>query len=598
MEPARVAPLQRIVAAVSAQPGYELVVFSRETVCAFAVPGSGNVTIGRDPTSDVLIEDAGVSRQHAVLHVAETLELEDLGGANGTFIRQTAPVGPGNDTVSVKLLHLSGKKTRLRVGDCLLFGTAYVVLRRAPRTKIPDLAPGVVVRDAAMQALYADAARVARANINVLLLGETGVGKEVLARAIHAHSPRAKGPFLGVNCAALAESLLESELFGSEKGAFTGALTRPGLFEAGNGGTVFLDEVGELPLATQAKLLRVLEERQVTRLGATRPRAIDVRILSATSRDLAADSRQGRMRPDLYFRLNGVELLIPPLRSRPAEVEALASSFLLAVCQDLERVPPLTLSAAALQVLTLHDWPGNVRELRNAIERAAVMCAESTIVPEHLPPALVAAVRSSQSRNPPALPPVPPVLPVLPERLPAQAAPAQRSLVRAICLRREGELWALDHPSGAPFRLKHSKGLAYLNELLSRPGQELHVLNLVGLDQGAGDAGPVLDARAKAEYEQRLEALREQIAEAERFNDAGRVDSAREEIAQLAAQLAGAVGLGGRDRRAASDAERARINVQRRLKDAIASITECDLELGRYLAATVKTGTYCCYTPV
>jgi transcriptional regulator with AAA-type ATPase domain len=572
-----------------------LVVFSREAIRAFALPGSGDVTIGRDPASDVLIEDAGVSRQHAVLHVGQTLELEDLGGANGTFIRQTAPAGPGNDTVNVKLLHLVGKKARLVVGDCLLFGTAYVVLRRAPRVEIPDLAPGVVVGDAAMQALHADAARVARANINVLLLGETGVGKEVLARAIHAHSPRAKGPFLGVNCAALAESLLENELFGSEKGAFTGALTRPGLFEAANGGTVFLDEVGELPLATQAKLLRVLEERVVTRLGATRPRAIDVRILSATNRDLVADSRQGRMRPDLYFRLNGVELLIPPLRSRVGEVEALAGAFLLAACRDLERVPPLTLSAAALQVLASHDWPGNVRELRNAIERAAVMCTESTIAPEHLPPALVAAVQSTQTRSPAA---VSPSLPAIPERPQTDKGPAQRSHAREICLRREGALWVLDGPFGAPFRLKPSKGLAYLNELLSRPGQELHVLNLVGLDQGAGDAGPVLDARAKAEYEQRLDALREQIVEAEVFNDAGRADRAREQIEQLAAQLAGAVGLGGRDRRAASDAERARINVQRRLKDAIASIAEGDAELGRYLAATVKTGTYCSYTPV
>ena len=251
-----------------------------------------------------------------------------------------------------------------------------------------------------MRTLYAEAARVARANINVLLLGETGVGKEVLARAIHQHSPRAKGPFMGINCAALAESLLESELFGSEKGAFTGALARAGLFEAANGGTVFLDEVGELPMGTQAKLLRVLEERVVTRLGATRPRSIDVRILAATNRDVEADSRQGRLRPDLYFRLNGVALLIPPLRERPLEIEALAASFLTAACRDLDRVPPLTFSAAALEVFRQHAWPGNVRELRNAVERAAVMCTESTILPEHLPPPLLAAVRASQTRAP------------------------------------------------------------------------------------------------------------------------------------------------------------------------------------------------------
>ena len=245
---------------------------------------------------------------------------------------------------------------------------------------------------------------MARANINVLLLGETGVGKEVLARAIHAHSPRSKGPFLGINCAALAESLLESELFGSEKGAFTGALARPGLFEAAGGGTVFLDEIGELPLGTQAKLLRVLEERKVTRLGSTRHASIDVRFVSATNRDVEADSRQGRLRPDLYFRLNGVALTIPPLRDRPREIDALAASFLSAACQDLERTSPPAISPAALELLRRHAWPGNIRELRNVIERAAVMCTESTILPEHLPPSLLARGSRHRASHPHRLP--------------------------------------------------------------------------------------------------------------------------------------------------------------------------------------------------
>jgi two-component system, NtrC family, response regulator AtoC len=267
----------------------------------------------------------------------------------------------------------------------------------------PDSPLGAVLRDPAMQRLYGEAARVARSSINVLILGETGVGKEVLARAIHAHSPRAKGPFMGINCAALAESLLESELFGSEKGAFTGALARAGLFEAAGGGTVFLDEIGELPLATQAKLLRVLEERTVTRLGSTRGRPIDVRFVAATNRDIESDSRQGRLRPDLYFRINGVSLLIPPLRHRPLDLEALATSFLAAACRDLDRAFPLTLSATALDLLRLHSWPGNVRELRNAIERAAVMSTESTILPEDLPPSILAATRPAPEQ--PASPP-------------------------------------------------------------------------------------------------------------------------------------------------------------------------------------------------
>jgi len=379
---------------------HQLVVFAREEIRTVALPPLGELSIGRDPISDVHIDDPAVSRRHAVLRIGETFEVEDLGGPNGTFLRHTGEAGAGNDTVHVQIRQLLRKTAPLAVGDCLLFGSACVVLRRAPRVEVADLAPGVVVRDPAMQTLYAEAARVARASINVLLLGETGVGKEVLARAIHAHSSRADGPFIGINCAALAESVLESELFGSEKGAFTGATQRAGLFEAANGGTVFLDEVGEMPLGTQAKLLRVLEERVVTRLGATRPRPINVRVVAATNRDVEMDSRLGRLRPDLYFRLNGVALLIPPLRERPREIEALARMFLAAVCRDLERAPPPILAAATLDVLGQHAWPGNVRELRNAVERAAVMCTDSTILPEHLPPSLLLAVRAAKAKPP------------------------------------------------------------------------------------------------------------------------------------------------------------------------------------------------------
>jgi len=389
---------------------YQLVVFSRDEARVFPLPSAGEVLIGRDEANLIRIDDPSVSRRHAVLRVGASLEIEDLGGANGTFVRRTAHNGAGNDTAHVNIQQLVRRKANVAVGDCLLFGTASVVVRHAPRLELPDLlagdeaatpgGAGAVVRDPAMRRLHTEAARVARASINVLLLGETGVGKEVLARAIHAYSPRAKGPFMGINCAALAEPLLESELFGSEKGAFTGALTRAGLFEAANGGTVFLDEVGELPLGTQAKLLRVLEERVVTRLGATRPRPIDVRFVAATNRDVEADSRQGRLRHDLYFRLNGVALHIPPLRERPLEIDGLAATFLSAACRDLERTPPLTISAAALDLLRRHAWPGNVRELRNAIERAAVMCTESVILPEHLPPSLLAATRTVAPPSP------------------------------------------------------------------------------------------------------------------------------------------------------------------------------------------------------
>ncbi len=163
---------------------------------------------------------------------------------------------------------------------------------------------------------------------------------------------------------------------------------------------MFLDEVGELPFGTQAKLLRVLEERVVTRLGSTRSRPIDVRFVAATNRDVEEDSRQGRLRSDLYFRLNGVALVIPPLRERPLDIDGLAASFLVAACRDLERTPPLTFSSAALDLLRRYAWPGNVRELRNAIERAAVMCTEGAILPEHLPPSLLAGSRAAGTPAP------------------------------------------------------------------------------------------------------------------------------------------------------------------------------------------------------
>ncbi len=311
-------------------------------------------------------------------------------------MREKGRPGASNETLGVR--QLVRRKADLAVGERILLGTASVVVRHAPVVDVPDLAApglaanaGAVVRDPAMRAVYEQAARAARASISVLLLGETGVGKEVLARAIHGHSPRAAGPFMGINCAALAESLLEGELFGSEKGAYTGAVTaRAGLFEAANGGTVFLDEVGEMPLATQGKLLRVLEERVVVRLGSTRPRPIDVRFVAATNRDVEGDSRTGRFRSDLYFRLAGISLAIPPLRERPAELALLVDRFVAAACRELDRGAPLAVSAEAMDALRRHEWPGNVRELRNVIGRAAVLCAGDTILPEHLPPSLLA----------------------------------------------------------------------------------------------------------------------------------------------------------------------------------------------------------------
>jgi len=228
--------------------------------------------------------------------------------------------------------------------------------------------------------------RVAGGTINVLLCGETGVGKEVLAETIHRLSPRAKMPLLRLNCAALSETLLESELFGYEKGAFTGAqASKQGLLETAHGGTVFLDELGEMPLTVQAKLLRVIEERKVLRIGALKPREIDVRFIAASNRDLEAEAARGQFRADLYFRLNGVTMTLPPLRERIDELERLTALFVAQASRQNHLADEPRISGAAMTLLRGYRWPGNIRELRNVVERAVLLCTSGVIMPEHLP---------------------------------------------------------------------------------------------------------------------------------------------------------------------------------------------------------------------
>jgi len=237
--------------------------------------------------------------------------------------------------------------------------------------------------DQRMSTLWERLAVVARSKLPVLLLGETGSGKEVAAEWVFTSSGRGER-LLKVNCAGLSESLVESELFGHVRGAFTGAhAPHTGIFEAAHGGTLFLDEVGELPLPTQAKLLRVLESGEVVRLGSTQARRVDVRIVAATHRDLPERIARGLFREDLYFRLNGVSALIPPLRERSVEVLPLAQFFTERCARGLGLVPPV-LDKAAQEALIAYHWPGNVRELRNVIERGVVLCQAGTIKVEHL----------------------------------------------------------------------------------------------------------------------------------------------------------------------------------------------------------------------
>jgi len=215
-----------------------------------------------------------------------------------------------------------------------------------------------------------------------LVLGESGTGKELIARAVHANSPRAAGPFVPVDCASLPENLLESELFGHEKGAFTGAVrAKPGLMEAASGGTLFLDEIGELPLGLQVKLLRSLQERQIRRVGGTALIDVDVRVVSATNRDLREAARKGEFREELYYRINVIEIQLPPLRERAGDVRLLAHAFLKRYGQG--RV--VAYDATAMAALETYAWPGNVRELQNVVERACALADGDTITAPDLP---------------------------------------------------------------------------------------------------------------------------------------------------------------------------------------------------------------------
>ncbi len=361
-----------------------------QTVITYELPGHGQVSIGRGRESMLRIDEPSISRLHATLYIGSELSIEDVGSTNGT-------------RVAGRVLG-AGERTRVELGQPLELGQVTVALFPASvlprsaaaasrtddsnderRARAGTTPPAIVVLDPRMQQLHAMARRVATSDISVLLLGETGCGKEVLAELIHHQSARATGPFLRLNCAELAESLLESEMFGHEKGAFSGAVrAKAGLLESADGGTVFLDELGEMPVGLQAKLLRVIEDRTVRRIGSLRPQPIDVRFIAATNRDLREEARRGRFRADLFYRLNGVDLTIPPLRERRSEIEAFVQLFVQRFAREIGRARPPRVSAAALELLGKHSWPGNIRELRNVIQRSVLMSSDADeIGPEH-----------------------------------------------------------------------------------------------------------------------------------------------------------------------------------------------------------------------
>jgi DNA-binding NtrC family response regulator len=326
---------------------------------------AAGAVVGKDPTCDAHVDDPFVSGRHLRIEAqAGRWVLHDLGSTNGTFVSGARVT-----------------RAELPLGVPVQLGDAEIVLeaREAPEPVRAEIFEGMLSRDPGMRQVFDLVERVGTSDAAVTVLGETGTGKELVARALHARSPRRGGPFIPVNASAIAESLIESELFGHEKGAFSGAeRMRKGAFEEADRGTLFLDEIGELPLDLQPKLLRVLELGEVKRVGASRPITVDVRVVAATHRDLRALVRAGRFREDLFYRLCVVPVTVPPLRQRRGDVRALAEAF-------LERASPrgllLRWSPEALAKLEGYDWPGNVRQLRNVVQRALLFRGEGLVVP-------------------------------------------------------------------------------------------------------------------------------------------------------------------------------------------------------------------------
>jgi transcriptional regulator with PAS, ATPase and Fis domain len=404
----------------------KLVVVSQAAFTGYALPARGTIVLGRSEKSDLRIDDPSITRRHARLHLGEAIEIEDLGSVNGTRVRDQR-LEPGQ-----RVPVFRGEAFRL--GKALLVIHAVddappssgpisedVATRREEATGTGHL-PGErararIVHDPIMHELYAMVDRIAVGSIHLLIMGETGAGKELVAERLHERSRRRSKPFLRLNCAAVAESLLEAELFGFERGAFTGATqAKPGLLEVVDGGTLLLDEVGEMPLSLQAKMLRALESQQVLRVGGLAPRSIDVRFVAATNRNLEEQVRLGRFREDLYFRLNGATVVVPPLRERISEIEPLAEEFIRATCVELARHPAPTLRPESLHMLQAYAWPGNVRELKNFIERAVLVAPGAEILPEHFPIQRMASTLPLQRIGPQSLPPPPPTSGTDPER--------------------------------------------------------------------------------------------------------------------------------------------------------------------------------------
>jgi DNA-binding NtrC family response regulator len=321
-----------------------------------------HVSLGTLPENNLVLTDPTVSRMHAVVEeTAAGYVLRDLESTNGTFL----------DGVRIREGYLSAGSV-IRLGQTEMIFSPLEERIENLRSDA-DRFGTLIGSSSPMQEVYGILERIAPTDVTVLLEGETGTGKELAARAIHRHSRRASGPFIVFDCSAVAPNLIESELFGHEKGAFTDAVkARQGAFELADGGTVFLDEIGELSLDLQPKLLRALDQRETKRVGADKPMSFNVRLISATNRDLEKEVKAGRFREDLFYRLSVVRISMPPLRYRKDDIEMLAGHLLTGISSEIgKKITGLSVEAAA--ALTAYAWPGNVRELKNVLGRAAAL---------------------------------------------------------------------------------------------------------------------------------------------------------------------------------------------------------------------------------
>jgi transcriptional regulator with GAF, ATPase, and Fis domain len=393
-------------------PARRLVVSAADSVRSFRLAAGSTLTIGRQLDNDVVIAHDAVSRLHARITVSDRVEIQDAGSRNGTRVNGTlVPPGTPNKLGAGVVVHIGPATLFLVEGADTESAT---VSRRESAAMMAAAKPSgalerptgtgstaLVLRDDRMTLLYENARILASSGISVLILGETGVGKELLAHRIHAMSARRSRPFVTFNSAALPETLVESELFGYARGAFTGAhRSKAGLFETADTGTIFLDEVADLSLAAQAKLLRVIESGEVLCVGALKPKAVDVRVVSATNRDLDALMTAGQFRRDLYYRLSGATLNVPPLRERPADIPALVEHFA-ARCAESAGIPRPAFGEDAMAALIAYPWPGNARELKNVVERVALLTKGRRVRAEDL--SLSIPSSSSTAQFPPLL---------------------------------------------------------------------------------------------------------------------------------------------------------------------------------------------------